>query len=399
VLFASYHCHHDPSSGAAVCTRDLFELLRARGWACGAFTGPQLDTRLPGPVAARLAADPAAQAARGQTGMVSFTVYSSAAGGYPVSTFCPDPPDATRPPTAAEAGAFVRVFADAVRQFRPDVVLTYGGDAASLGAAEAARRAGAGVAFWLHNFAYTSAAPLRRCDAVIVPSEASRAHYRAALGVDGVVLPGPWNWERIVAPDPDPRFVTFVNPVPEKGVFWFARIAEILGRTRPDIPLLVVEGRGGVDWLGRCGVDLAGVRSVHRMRNTPDPRDFYRAARLLLVPSLCPESFGRVAAEAMMNGVPVLASDRGALPEAVGGGGSLLPIPARHTPATRTPPAAAEVAPWVERIVQLWDDPAAYAAAAGAARSAARAWHPDALLPRWERFLEELAGARSAASL
>ena len=47
---------------------------------------------------------------------------------------------------------------------------------------------------------------------------------------------------------------------------------------------------------------------------TPDPRDFYPAVfartRLLLMPSLWLESFGLVAAEAMLNGIPVLASTR-----------------------------------------------------------------------------------------
>ena len=31
LLFASIHCYHDPSSGAALCTRELLELLAARG--------------------------------------------------------------------------------------------------------------------------------------------------------------------------------------------------------------------------------------------------------------------------------------------------------------------------------------------------------------------------------
>ena len=31
LLFASIHCYLDPSSGAAICTRELLELLAARG--------------------------------------------------------------------------------------------------------------------------------------------------------------------------------------------------------------------------------------------------------------------------------------------------------------------------------------------------------------------------------
>ena len=63
----------------------------------------------------------------------------------------------------------------------------------------------------------------------------------------------------------------------------------------------------------------------------PDPREFYAATRLVLMPSLWYESFGLVAAEAMLNGIPVLASNRGALPETIGDAGFLFDIPARYT--------------------------------------------------------------------
>src|SRR5207248_9726029 len=43
LLFCSYHCYFDPSSGAALATRDLFELLASRGWPCEVFCGPQQD--------------------------------------------------------------------------------------------------------------------------------------------------------------------------------------------------------------------------------------------------------------------------------------------------------------------------------------------------------------------
>ena len=67
------------------------------------------------------------------------------------------------------------------------------------------------------------------------------------------------------------------------------------------------------------------------MANTPDPRDFYRVSRVVLMPSLWRESLGRVAVEAMANGIPVLASDRGALPETLGDAGFVLTIPERYT--------------------------------------------------------------------
>ena len=60
-----------------------------------------------------------------------------------------------------------------------------------------------------------------------------------------------------------------------------------LGRRRPDIPLLVVEGRGTSDSLARLPVDLSGLTNLNRMAKTPEPRDFYRLNRVVLMTSLC----------------------------------------------------------------------------------------------------------------
>ena len=186
--------------------------------------------------------------------------------------------------------------------------------------------------------------------------------------------------------DPAKQYVTFVNPQPNKGVFIFARIAHELGARRPDIPLLVVEGRGGVDWLSRTGLDISGLKNLNVMANTPDPRDFYRVSRVVLMPSLWRESFGRVAAEAMINGIPVLASRRGALPEVLGDAGFLLGVPARYTPVSDLVPTADEVSPWVETVIRLWDDAALYEAESGRSLAAAEAWRPERLAEQYDGF-------------
>ncbi len=191
--------------------------------------------------------------------------------------------------------------------------------------------------------------------------------------------------------------MTFVNPEPRKGVHVFARIAEVLARRRPDIPLLIVEGAARTNCLAELGIDLAGLTNLRTMPNTPDPRDFYAVTKVLLMPSLM-ENAGFVAMEAMINGIPVLASNRGGLPETIGGsphpgplpqageGGILFAIPARYTPETRDLPTNEEVEPWVETIIRLWDDAAEYERWSRAARERAQQWHPDRLAPVYREF-------------
>ena len=43
LLFASIHCYLDPSSGAALCTREMLELLAVRGMDCRVLTVGVLD--------------------------------------------------------------------------------------------------------------------------------------------------------------------------------------------------------------------------------------------------------------------------------------------------------------------------------------------------------------------
>ena len=83
------------------------------------------------------------------------------------------------------------------------------------------------------------------------------------------------------------------------------------------------------------------------------PCDFDRVSRAVLVPSLWRESLGRVPMEAMANGIPVVASDRGPLPETLGSAGFVFTIPGRYTAHTVDIPTAREVAPWLAAIEKL----------------------------------------------
>jgi glycosyltransferase involved in cell wall biosynthesis len=296
-------------------------------------------------------------------------------------------------PSREEGTAFLALYDRVLERFRPDVLLTYGGQWMTEEMMVRARDRGARVIFALHNLEYRGAELFRGVDALLVPSRFTQEHYQRSLGLACTALPPPLNCERLRCPDHHGQYVTFVNPQPHKGVFWFARLAAELGRRRPDIPLLVVEGRGTVSWLRRTGLDLQGFSNSYCMANTSDPRDFYRVSRLVLMPSLYQESFGRVAAEALFNGIPVLASRRGALPEVLDQAGFLFDVPERYTPEAGLVPTSEEVAPWVETIVRLWDDPVSYENERRRSRAASEAWRPESLMPYYEAFLSGLAGS------
>jgi glycosyltransferase involved in cell wall biosynthesis len=98
-----------------------------------------------------------------------------------------------------------------------------------------------------------------------------------------------------------------------------------------------------------------------------------------------------VAAEGLANGIPVLASDRGALPETLGGAGFVFTIPARCTPDGAAVLTAQEVAPWLATIERLWDDAEFEAGHRERARGEARRWDADRMAEAYEAFFQALA--------
>ena len=396
LLFASIHSYLDPSSGAALATRELLELLATRGWDCRSLTCGVLDYQNETPLEHVLTAvdrpTERARAALSRGGEAE--VFDLELGGVRLTLLPTAYSRADKAPGQREAAIFLDLAEQAINRFRPEILLAYGGHPVCLELMNRARAKDVAVVFHLHNFAYNDRRGFADVSAIIFPSEYSRNHYRRRVGLDGVVIPDPIRLDKVIAENPEPKFVTFINPQPDKGAAVFARIALELSRRRPDIPLLVVEGRGKSDALAGLPVDLSGLTNLNRMANTPDPRDFYGVSRAVLMPSLWRESLGRVPIEAMANGIPVLASDRGALPETLGDAGFVFTIPERCTPSSGVVPTAQEVAPWVAVIERLWDDPGFEAEHRRRAQAEARRWDGERLAEQFEQFFLSACRAR-----
>ena len=92
-----------------------------------------------------------------------------------------------------------------------------------------------------------------------------------------------------------------------------------------------------------------------------DVKEIYKTTSVLLAPSLWYESWGRVATEAVMNGIPVLASSSGGLPEAVDVGGVILDAP-KECGSTEerekwlTLPSEESCRVWADTLYRLYDE-------------------------------------------
>jgi glycosyltransferase involved in cell wall biosynthesis len=238
--------------------------------------------------------------------------------------------------------------------------------------------------FTLRSYGYEDLRYFADVDAVFTCSRFLSQWYRRRIGLASTAIEPPIDWSTVRAPDGDRAFVTFVHPAPHKGLYLFARLAEMLGSRRPDIPLLIVQSGHSAGALnGLPGLDFSRYPQILAAPPVATPAEYFALTRLLLVPSVWDEPFGRVAAEALINGIPALVSDRGALPDVIGGdvhdggAGRVLPLPAWMTYQTTAVPTAAEVEAWYDAVCGAWDDVGCYRLMADRARALADARYSE----------------------
>ena len=400
ILLAIHNAYTDTESGAAHSMRILMRWLAEAGHECRVLSTARFDARPPdiddhlSGLGVALTRKPAAPAfvravqkpANVMPGRptVQFTLAR-----VPVTMLLTRKNDAARP-DRLESEQFLFLFDQMLREFQPDQLLTYGPHPVLSESLRRARARGVTTIFSIRNHGYEDRRYFEHVDHVFTTSPYLSDLYRQKTGLISTGINSPIDWSEVLAPADSRTFVTFVNPSAHKGVGVFARLADMLGSARQDIPILVVQSASSAGSLNAIpGIDFAKYPQILAAPPLPRPADFFALTKLLVVPSLFNDPFGRVAAEAMINGIPPLVSNRGGLPQTVAGAGRVLPVPDRLSGKNLEVPDAEEVRPWFDAVCELWDDPEKYAAASRLARETAERLYGEPV--QRQRYLDYFA--------
>ena len=197
--------------------------------------------------------------------------------------------------------------------------------------------------------------------------------------------------------DFDQGAVTLVNASKLKGLPIFLDLAARFPKT----PFATV-----VSWAS----EMADVEAVEAQPNVTilapreDIDEILAQTRVLLAPSLWGEAFGLIVVEAMLRGIPVLASDVGGLPEAKLGVDYILPVSPittyhRSSPMEKPRPVIPlqDTGPWQQALARVLGDREHYESLSRQSRAAAEAFVAGTGIHCFEAWFEALAGNRSTA--
>lgn len=390
ILFLSESCLLDRKSGAAHSALAMLHALAAAGWQARAVTlnGCDGDAEA-GLQTVDATLDPSRHAGER-------VVVADGAVRHDVLVAHSTRLQALRP---WELRAFHELARDVLVQWQPDVVLSYCSPL-SYPLLARAQRLGARTVFYLASGEYVrnAQASVPAVDELLVPSQAMADLLRAQRGLAARVLRNvvtrPFDGRRNLAPARvtarRERYVTLVNPEPAKGGLFFINLALQAAALVPGLRFRAVESRWGrADW-ARLGLAPDALDRIDWLPPTDDMARVYDEAALLLVPSLGLEASGRVIAEALLAGVPVLAMRSGGIPEQLGAGGFLFDVPEALARDPLAAPTAADLRPWVDylRVLMSFDD--LYTRAVEAALRAAQACEPAERAARVVQAFEDV---------
>lgn len=385
-------CLLDNTSGAAISVRSFLEAAATAGMECHSFTAslfdPQREVNLSGIIGPK-AGKPDLKGKRmlvernGVTHSI-FLAKSSRSRNF----------------DGEEQVRFERMWLQWLKENKPKIVITYGSSPYTKKLQNYARKLGSQIVFYLGNAEYEDNSFYRPGDIVLCPSHFLREHYKKTIGLEPQVLRTIMKKERLdldTAIDLsklqnrwESGFVTFMTPIPQKGLTLFYALARLAAIKRPDIKFLVTEGRADRSWLAANGFDIAHLPNTWFMSSHEDVRSIFQRTKILLVPSFWNEGFARSVLEAQLCGIPVMSTTRGGLPEALNGGGYLFDIPETHETKFMAPPTPSMVMDWWQTLKTLVDDEGEYQAAVKRALEKSQPFHPDETTERAVAFFEDL---------
>jgi glycosyltransferase involved in cell wall biosynthesis len=225
-----------------------------------------------------------------------------------------------------------------------------------------------------------------------------RDYIKQWSGLDSTVLylpsygPGPYTHFHNF----DSGYVLMVNPCSYKGISIFLAVA----RSLPHVKFAAIPFWGTTAEDRAALMQLPNVTLIKPERNLDD---IFKQTKVLLVPSVWGEAFPQVVGDAMLRGIPVLASNAGGLPETKLGVDYVLPVNMIKRYVLDSDGEVRPVVPeqdasmWVKAINDVVTDRALYERLSLASREAALSFVENLGPHHFERYLEGLA-ARSQST-
>jgi len=320
LLWANSYCLLDTSSGASISVREILHQLALRGWEITIFGATVFDN------------ENGAKSFQGKWERIRKSKVIKVPDGSLEHQLLVVDSIRRQKMTTAESASWFGYYVSLLESFKPDLVWYYGGQPLDLLIPDEAAHRGIPSAALLVNGNFHGTRWCRDVDLLVTDSRATSEYYRKKSGLQVHPVGKFINPSKIVADKHSRRNLLFINPTMGKGGAIVVQLALFLERHRPDITIEVVESRG--TWAGlvknitaRLGQPRDELSNVTVTPHVTDMRAVYGRARVLLAPSLAWESGPRVVAEALMNGIPAIVTDRGGPPEMAGKAGIVLQLP------------------------------------------------------------------------
>ena len=250
-LLANNHCISDPTAGVTQSLRTILEWLADAGHTCRILTTARFESAVTFTIEEHLRQQGVdlsllpskggpPKRSRKHRRVADRPVVHYAVRDVPVTLLWTRCNDESRP-DRAEAAQYLALLDATLDEFAPDQLIACNGHPMIFEAMARARARGITTAFAVRGYGYYEPRYFDDVDHAFTCSQFLTDLYRDKVGLVSTPLEPPLTWSTVLAPTETRAFVTFVNPSLHKGLLLFARLADMLGSRRPDIPILVVQ--------------------------------------------------------------------------------------------------------------------------------------------------------------